>query len=441
MSKKGSQKCKQKSKNSQNNDTVLVKSIEQMTLEEVEKKNTIKKAIHQNGQYFTTNIPLKKNVFDLIQKKPSLILEPSCGQGDLIEYVTNKLRNVKFESYEIDKSIHLLPSIDKNIANVRHTDFLELEITKTFKTIIGNPPYVKTKTGNLYLKFIDTCFELLENEGELIFIVPSDFIKITSSAKIINKMMKAGTFTDIIFPNNENLFKNASIDVMIFRYCKDSTLPKKVNVKVGINEEQKEEEKFLINTNGILTFSDTESTNQKTFLDYFDIYVGIVSGKESVFKNEKYGNVKILNNKNKMDDYILIEKLPSDNTKLVKYLEGKKTELKERKIKKFTDENWFEWGALRNYKTIKNKIKSDSNLECLYVKNITRDKEVCFKNKIQLFGGGLIIMIPKKNINLDDVASHINSSEFRNNYMYSGRFKIGHKQLCNCLFNIPTNFI
>lgn len=60
MRKKGSQKCKQESKNSQNNDTELVKSVEQMTLEEVEKKNTVKKAIHQSGQYFTTNITLKK---------------------------------------------------------------------------------------------------------------------------------------------------------------------------------------------------------------------------------------------------------------------------------------------------------------------------------------------------------------------------------------------
>ena len=60
MPKIGSQKCKQESKAAQYNDTELVKSIEQMTLEEVENKNTIKKAIHQSGQYFTTNITLKK---------------------------------------------------------------------------------------------------------------------------------------------------------------------------------------------------------------------------------------------------------------------------------------------------------------------------------------------------------------------------------------------
>ena len=45
-------------------------------------------------------------------------------------------------------------------------------------------------------------------------------------------------------------------------------------------------EKYLINTNGIITFSDTSSNQNKYPLNrYFDIYVGIVSGKESVFKN------------------------------------------------------------------------------------------------------------------------------------------------------------
>ena len=55
--------------------------------------------------------------------------------------------------------------------------------------------------------------------------------------------------------------------------------------KININNEIK----YLRNTNGILTFSDTEINNLKTFKNYFDIYVGMVSGKETIFKNNKYG--------------------------------------------------------------------------------------------------------------------------------------------------------
>jgi adenine-specific DNA-methyltransferase len=43
------------------------------------------------------------------------------------------------------------------------------------------------------------------------------------------------------------------------------------------------------------------------FQDYFDIYVGIVSGKEEVYKNNELGNISVLNGEDKIDRYIYIE--------------------------------------------------------------------------------------------------------------------------------------
>ena len=180
----------------------------------------------KKGQYFTTNLYLKECVFTLIKNNPRTILEPSMGQGDLVDYVSHKNNNYNFDLFEIDKTIIPLKSINEK--NIHYCDFLTCNIKNTYDTIIGNPPYVKTKKGNLYIDFINKCYHLLNNNGELIFIVPSDFIKLTSSGKIINKMMKNGTFTHIIHPNNESLFKNASIDIIIFRYCKNNSLPKKL---------------------------------------------------------------------------------------------------------------------------------------------------------------------------------------------------------------------
>ena len=42
-------------------------------------------------------------------------------------------------------------------------------------------------------------------------------------------------------------------------------------------------------------------------------------------------------------------------------------------------------------------------------------------------------MIPKNNINLNNIVDFINSEEYKKYYTYSGRFKIGHKQLCNSI--------
>ena len=49
-------------------------------------------------------------------------------------------------------------------------------------------------------------------------------------------------------------------------------------------------------------------------------------------------------------------------------------------IKKFNEKNWFEWGAPRNIKVMDNSKDKD----CIYVKNLTRDKVVAFK-KINVF--------------------------------------------------------
>jgi adenine-specific DNA-methyltransferase len=391
-----------------------------------------KKSIHEKGQYFTTNSYLKDCVYKLINNKPNIILEPSVGQGDLVEYVKSKpeFNKTKFDLYEIDTSIKLLENVNEK---VNYGDFLKYKIDNKYDTIIGNPPYVKTQTGNLYIDFIDKCYKLLNDDGELIFIVPSDFIKLTSSSRLINDMMSNGTFTHIIHPNKESLFEYASIDVIIFRYCKNSSLDKKIMVN--------NVEKYLINTNGILTYSETSQENFKTLSDYFNIYVGMVTGKEDVFKNETYGNLDLLNGKGIVEKYIMIDTFPTTNEDLNKYLSSKKDILKERKIRKFNDKNWYEWGAPRNYKNIKDNIGKD----CIYVSNLTRNKEVCFIDKVQYFGGSLIMMIPKNtndnnHLDLKKIANFINSENFKSNYMYSGRFKIGHKQLCNCLIQ-PTNFL
>ena len=58
--------------------------------EKTTNEKTIKEKKHEKGQYFTTNTFLKENVYKLIKNNPSIILEPSIGQGDLIDYIKKK---------------------------------------------------------------------------------------------------------------------------------------------------------------------------------------------------------------------------------------------------------------------------------------------------------------------------------------------------------------
>jgi len=381
---------------------------------------------NQLGQFFTKNIVLKEKLYDFIFNNPTHILEPSIGQGDLVSFVLQKNKNIIFDMYEIDSNIELLNNIEKN--KIIYGDFLTQSIEKTYITIIGNPPYIRTKTGNLYIDFTQKCYDLLDNNGELIFIVPSDFFKLTSASKLLNIMMKNGTFTHIFHPHNEKMFDNASIDVIIFRYCKNNLLEKKVIYN--------EKLLYITNSNGLIVFQEKINDSNVKFNDIFDIYVGFVSGKESVYKNNILGNIEILNSENKIDKYIYIENFPSTDEKINEYLLDHKKELLQRRMKKFNENNWFEWGALRNKKTIVSNLDKD----CIYISLLTRKKNVSFLGKIGYFGGGLIMLKPKKeDLNLNKTISYLNSDLFKNNFIFSGRFKIGHRQLCNSF--IPLEFL
>jgi adenine-specific DNA-methyltransferase len=250
---------------------------------------------HNLGQYFTTNTELKEKVFEFILNKPLNILEPSIGQGDLVIFIMDKLPNILFDMYEIDTEIKLLDKIPMD--KVVYGDFIKQHVIKKYKTIIGNPPYVKTKKGNLYIDFTKKCYELLDENGELIFIVPSDFLKLTSTSKLLNIMMMNGTFTHIFHPHNEKMFENASIDIIVFRYCKNSLIEKKVLYNDKLL--------YIMNSDGLITFAEEKHNDTDImFQDCFDIYVGIVSGKEEVYKNEELGNIEVLNGENKVNKYI-----------------------------------------------------------------------------------------------------------------------------------------
>ena len=99
------------------------------------------------------------------------------------------------------------------------------------------------------------------------------------------------------------------------------------------------------------------------FQNYFDIYIGLVSGKEEVYKNKELGNINVINGENKIDKYIYINTYPCENNKINEYLLKYKNDLIDRKIRKFNENKWFEWGAPRNINIINNNLDKD----CIYI--------------------------------------------------------------------------
>jgi adenine-specific DNA-methyltransferase len=377
------------------------------------------------GQYFTQSEYLQLYVFEKVKHKSACLLEPSFGAGHLLKKFKAYNANYPMVCFEIDSSIKTDIMWNSN-QTIIYSDFTKYTFTQKFKTIIGNPPYVKQSTNNLYLQFIELCYNLLDDtDGEMIFIVPSDFLKLTSAASLIETMTTNGHFSDFFFPHDETLFTDARVDVVVFRYEKGRTDPKTI-----VNGK----EMFCNVQKGIITFSETASLfNGKLMNDIFDAYVGLVSGRDAIY-NVPFGNIDLLTDKDRIEKYIFIESFPDANVEINTHLLAHKSDLIERKIRKFNESNWFEWGAPRNLA----QIRRHWGQPCIYVRTMTRNKIVAFQGTVQYFGGTLLCLIPKiADIDLNAYIEFLNSTAFQTNYIYSGRFKIGQKQLANAI--IPTS--
>jgi len=372
------------------------------------------------GQYFTIAPMLQQFIFDHVQYKGSPLLEPSFGAGHLLRLFKELDSNYPMVCYELDSTIQPVVSFNQHQTHV-YGDFLAQPMPRRFKTIIGNPPYVKQSSGNLYLAFISKCLDWLDTSGELLFIVPSEFLKQTSANAIVTRMATEGSFTHFYFPHDESLFEDASVDVVVFRYQKD--LRTTTTIVNGI------ERNYCV-TNGILTFTDSGETLPRLG-SLFDIYVGMVTGRDEIYK-VPFGTIDMRIDRDRVERYLFPTSFPTESQQINEYLLQHKPALMARRIRSFNESNWFEWGAPRNLK----KIQAHWGRPCVYVRMLTRDTVVAFPGTVEYFGGTLLCLIPKNPIELQKVCDALNQESFRTEYTYSGRFKIGHKQLANAALRL-----
>jgi adenine-specific DNA-methyltransferase len=380
------------------------------------------------GQFFTKAEELQSFVFEAVKYKGAPLLEPSFGAGHLLAKFKEYDPSYPMTCFEIDATIPPVVAFNEH-QTVRYEDFVAVAATlPKFRTIIGNPPYVKQKgKANLYIRFIDLCFELLAHDGEMIFIIPSDFIKLTSAAALITRMAAAGRFTDFFFPNNERMFEDAAIDVLVFRYQRG-------DVGNGCILNGSPSQYRVVS--GILTFPTSvasASTAASPLSDTFDAYVGLVSGKDDVYRNSEVANIDVLVDLGRTERFLFPEMFPTGSAAADAHLLANKDALLSRRIKKFSETNWWSWGAPRNLAA----IRARWGAPCIYVRNMTRQRQVAAVGSVAYFGGTLICLVPKdpamSATELQTFADALNSETFQKDYMYAGRFKIGHKQLCTAL--------
>jgi adenine-specific DNA-methyltransferase len=198
------------------------------------------------GQYFTPKIVADFMIGLADINVNSKVLEPSCGEGIFLELLQQKgFENVT--AYEIDTGLAT------NFSNVFYESFVTAKINAKFDLIIGNPPYIRWKnlenelkqelaTNPLWNKycnslcdylyiFILKSIELLNENGQLIFICPEYWMNTTHSVSLRNYMVQNGYFEEIYHFNETPIFDKVTVSIVIFKYIKSQK--KKDAVKVA----------------------------------------------------------------------------------------------------------------------------------------------------------------------------------------------------------------
>lgn len=252
-----------------------LEKIEQSRLEIINKLNNKKKF----SQYFTpVNIAeFMSSLFDFEENNTVKLLDPGAGIGILstvfTEIAFNKVNKVEVTAIEIDDSLN--DEFEENIAlinenrdlvfKVFNTDFLIWadsvmneqmsffgQDKERFSHIIMNPPYKKISsasayrkllkannadTVNLYTAFVGMAIKLLEEEGQLVAIIPRSFCNGPYYKSFRDLMLTQTSIEHIhLFESRNKAFKEDGVlqENMIIKLRKTNKLQ---SVKVSLSSD------------------------------------------------------------------------------------------------------------------------------------------------------------------------------------------------------------
>ncbi|MFQ3598009.1 MAG: class I SAM-dependent methyltransferase, partial [Chloroherpetonaceae bacterium] len=271
-----------------------------------------------------------------------------------------------------------------------------------------------------YLFFIEKCIEHLAPSGELIFITPRDFLKATSSRKLNAWLYKQGTISDWIELGDKRIFHGYTPNCAIWRFEKNNFSYK----THFINELGQEDIRTFACLNGQLLF--LKADYMVPFSDVFFVKVGAVSGDDEVFTHNEFGNRDFVCSTTAKDGktrrMIFNHKHP--------FLEPFKSRLLARRIKKFDESNWWQWG----------RTHYQSNEKRLYVNCKTRLARPFFLHPCTDYDGSVLAIFPKQqDANLNTLCAMLNEVNWQElGFMCDGRFLFSQRALEQCF--LPNAF-
>jgi adenine-specific DNA-methyltransferase len=372
------------------------------------------------GQVFTPP-DIVASMLDLCRNN-GRILEPSAGNGAFFRRLQEKGRECI--ALEIDGDIAL--------PGVCVKDFFTFSLHEKFDTIIGNPPYVRyqdirpetrarldsalfDERSNLFLFFIEKCVRHLNPGGELVFIVPREFIKLTAAKKLNAWLYQEGSITHFHETGDKKIFGAHVPNCAIFRFEK------------GRMDRQMADGRRFVERDGQLMFLRGEYSLPLSAL--FEVRVGGVSGADDLFTHPD-GN----------REFVCSKTAATGETRRMLYdirhphLEAHKARLLARRIQHFDESNWWRWG--RAYPM--------NDRPRIYVNCKTRRVEPFFLHNSPHFDGAILALFPHNadmpKGDLKTLTRLLNQVDWQElGFVCDGRYLFTQRALQNCL--LPENFL
>jgi len=387
----------------------------------------------QLGQFFTKDREVNF-MLDLIQNSGP-VLEPSCGDGAFLQKLPHSTVGVEMDATVAPKKAIVM-------------DFFDFSAENKFATIIGNPPYVandkildstrekvsqlRTWSGktNLFVLFIEKSLDHLDTNGELIFIVPSVFLKATSCQELNKKMSSLGTITDLVLYGDTTPFGSDAApehETCIFRFEKGN-FTRKTKMHLFDKEQNKiikqSVKNYYVDSRGISWFlkSGIDVSKLMRIGDYFAVKVGAVTGLDNFFVDPTRGNKDFVFSKTRSTGKT---RRMIDEASPTSWLEANREKLIDRKIKKqWTEKDWWKWG----------RPQSNQSGKRIYVNNKTRTTNPFFFHECENYDGSVLAIFPKDDtMDIEKVVGVFNNIDWE---MFSvkvgGRYIFKQRVLENC---------
>ena len=393
---------------------------------------TSQRDIACRGQVFTPS-PVVEAMLAL-RRNAGRVLEPSCGDGAFF------LRLPHAVGIELD-SAHCPPG-------ALNMDFFAYPEAEKFDTVIGNPPYVRfqdiapeTKIllrqdgfdgrSNLYLFFTAKCIRHLGPGGELIFVTPRDFLKSTSAVRLNRWLYEQGTITDYIELGDARVFEDAMPNCAIWRFELGNFTRTTHYAEVGAGQPLDQalatlawEEREYIECAGHLLF--TRGHYPLRFSDLFFVKVGAVSGDDEVFTSDDHGNLEFVCSRTAQTGELrrMIYNQPHPR------LEPFKARLLARRIRRFDESNWWQWG--RGYYL--------SERPRIYVNGKTRNRAPFFVHPCLHYDGAVLAIFPHDaDADVRELCGALNALDWEDlGFVCDGRFLFSQRSLENA--PLPESF-